>query len=294
MTDQLLDDLRGIDPLPHGFEPPSLTTMHERLDLSIRPLDAPLAREPRPGHRRHPTPRVTLAGAALAGAAVAVTLALTNLGGGRLDVAAAALRATEPGPGVVHMRIVSELTVGTGGHLTTSTREIWTAQSPRRIRSVQTGSGETREGALTTAPVRSLTWSSTAPGVIKESVPQGVLLKEDSPVRVIHDLIAEGAATATGKTTYEGREAWQLRIHPQTAPPLFEGVQLPDPTLLVDATSFAPLELIEHFVTSENGKPELAEQRERYVEYAELPADAQHEALLELAPHPGARIERER
>jgi hypothetical protein len=46
-------------------------------------------------------------------------------------------------------------------------------------------------------------------------------------------------------------------------------------------------------VTSENGKPELAEQRERYTAYQELPANAPDEALLKLAPHAGATVQSE-
>ena len=292
MTSTKLDDLRRIDPLPPDCEPPALVTLLEQLDPSVRPLNASL-NGPRESHRRMP-PRAAFAGAALAGAAVAATLAVTDLdGGGRVDVAAAALRATEVGSGVVHMRIVSERTVGTAGRTTSTGEEIWTAQNPRRLRSTHTDSEETLEGALTTAPVRSLTWSSSRPDVIKESVPQGVALGEQSPVQIIHKLLAEGRATIAGKTSYEGKEAWQLQIHPQPAPPAFDGAAVPAPTLIVDATSFAPLELVDHYVTAENGKPELAEQRERYVEYSELPANAQDEALLNLAPHPGAVIQRE-
>lgn len=112
-------------------------------------------------------------------------------------------------------------------------------------------------------------------------------------VQTIHRLLGEGRATVGGQTTYEGREAWRLQIHPQTPPASFEHTQLPDPTLIVAAQSYVPLELLSRHVTEENGKPELAEQRERYTEYDELPANAQDEALLGLAPHPGATVQSE-
>jgi len=289
MTRPTLDALRRIDPLPPDGEPPSLVTMLERLDPAIRPLQAPL--EPPHELRRRPSARVSFAGAAVAGVAVASALALGDLGGGgHVDVAAAALRATEAGPGVLHMTIVSGRTFSSDTHPVSSRREIWTAQNPRRMRVIATSSEETREDALTTTPVRALSWASSQPDVIDESVPQNVELSETSPVQTIHNLLAEGRATLTGKTTYEGREAWQLQIHPQPATGQFEGKQLPDPTLIIDAKTFAPLELTSQSPTSENGKPELAEQHERFTEYTELPANTQDEALLKLAPHPGATV----
>jgi hypothetical protein len=284
----LMEELRRCDPLRGSVEPPPLADMLEKLDLTIRPLHAELH------PRRHGAraPRIASAGAAIAGAGAVAALALIDVGGSRLDVAQAILRATEPGSGVVHMSVVSERTVGSS--TTTTSRQLWMAQDPRRLRSVQVDSEETREGALTTSPARAQTWSSSQPEVIEQSAPAGVERREESPVAIIHGLISEGRATVVGKTDYEGRAAWQLDIHPQSAPGTFEGKQLPDPELLVDADTYAPLELVIHSVVEEErGKPELEEQRERYVEYGELPATPQNEALLQLAPHPGARVRSE-
>ncbi len=284
MSKALMDDLRGIDPLPAAAEPPPLMDMLERLDLTARPLHGEL-------HPRRPAraPRVAFAGAAVAGAGVVAALALIDVGGGRLDVAQAILRATEPGSGVVHMSIVTERTVGSS--TSTTSREIWTAQDPRRMRTINRDPEGTLEGSLTTAPMRHLRWSSSQPTVIEQSAPANVERSEESATQIIHRLIAEGHATVTGRTTYEGREAWQLDIHPQPAPGSFQGRQLPDPTLIVDAHTYAPLELSSRFVVEEEkGKPELAEQRERYTAYEELPATPQDEALLQLAPHPGAHV----
>jgi hypothetical protein len=286
MSKRLREDLSRIDPLPATAEPPPLTDMLERLDYTVRPLHSELRQR-----QRARTPRTAVAGAAIAGAGVVAAVALVDVGGGRLDVAQAILRATEPGAGVLHMSIVSERTVGAATR--TTSEQLWTAQNPRRMRTVNTNSGETLEGALTTAPVRALRWSSSQPRVIRQSYPSNVERAEESPVQTIHKLIAEGRATVMGKTTYEGREAWQLDVHPQPPPASFGGRRLPDPTLIVDAQTYVPLELVEHDVTQENGKPELAEQRERYTAYEELPATPQNEALLQLAPHPTASVQSE-
>lgn len=286
MSKALLDELKRVDPLPPAAEPPPLVDMLERLDLTVRPLHEEL--HPRP--RRARAPRAAYAGAAIAGAGAVAAIALIDVGGGRLDVAQAILRATQPGAGVVHISVVTERTAGSSTK--TMSRQVWTAQNPRRIRLLWTGPEGTSEGALTTSPLREERWSSAKPDVIEESKPSGVLQNEESPVAIIHRLIAEGRATVVGKTTYEGRAAWQLDVHPQPAPGTFEGKQLPDPELLVDATTYAPLELVTHEVAEEEkGRPELDEQRERYTEYEELPATPQNEALLDLAPHPGASVE---
>ncbi len=285
MSKALLDELRRIDPLPAAAEPPPLADMLERLDLTVRPLHAEL----HPRRQRARAPRAAYAGAAIAGAGAVAALALIEVGGGRLDVAQAILRATQPGAGVVHMSVVTERTVGSSTK--TTSRQIWTAQNPRRIRLLYVSPEGTTEGALTTSPPRDQRWSTFKPDVIEESKPSGVLLTEESPVAIIRRLIAEGRATVVGKTTYEGRAAWQLDVHPQPPPRTFEGKQLPDPELLVDADTYAPLELASHeVVEEEKGKPELDEQRERYTQYEELPATPQNEALLQLAPHPGTHV----
>jgi hypothetical protein len=286
MSKRLMEDLHGIDPLPGTAEPPPLVDMLERLDFAARPPHSELHTR-----RRARAPRMAVAGAAIAGAGVVAAVALLDVGGGGLDVAQAILRATEPGAGVLHMSIVTERTVGSTTR--TTSEQLWTAQSPRRMHTIDTDSEETLEGALTTTPVRALRWSSSQPTVVEQSFPGNVERAEESPVETIHKLIAEGRATVMGKTTYEGRAAWRLDIHPQPPPASVDGRQLPDPTLIVDAQSYAPLELVERYVTQENGKPELAEQRERYTAYEELPATSQNEALLQLAPHPGASVRNE-
>lgn len=289
MTNNLLEDLGRIDPLPAAAEPPPLAQLLERLDPTIRPLPEPLR-----GSRarwRPKRPRMAVAAAVLTGATLATALALSGLGGGRLNVAAAAYRATAGGSGVLHLSILTERTVGSS--TSTTSEQIWTAQDPRRMRTVQTDSEETREGALMTTPVRSLVWTSSQPSVIKESSPANIPLTENAPTQTIHRLLGEGRATVVGKISYEGREAWQLQIHPQTPPASFNGAQVPEPVLIVAAGTYVPLELVEHYTTNENGKSELAEQRERYTTYEELPANPQSETLLELARHAGATVRSE-
>ncbi len=289
MTDTLLDALRSIDPLPAAAEPPPVAELLERLDPSIRPLREPLAAPRGSGDRSRR--RMAFAAAALAGATLATALALSGLGGARLNVAAAAYRATAGGAGVLHMNRVTEMTVGASTR--TISQQIWTARHPRRMRTITTNAEGTAESTLATSPVRVLRWSSSQPAVVMESTPADIPLTESSPVQIIHRLLGEGRATVLGKMTYEGREAWRLQMHPQTPPASFAGARLPEPTLIVAANTYVPLELILHSVTSENGKPELAEQRERYTAYEELPADPKDEALLGLASHPGATIQKE-
>lgn len=290
MTDTLIDDLRRLDPLPANAETPPVSTLLQRLDPDERraPTTPRAARLRRPARQR----RLAFTAAAVAGASIAAALALSDMGGGGVNVASAAYRATAAGEGVLHMTIVTERTEGATTN--TSSRQLWTAQDPRRMRIVQSDPEETRESALTTTPVRVREWSSSQPTVVNESTPTGVDLTESSPVQVIHRLLGEGRATVIGKITYEHQDAWQLQIHPEKPPGSFEGAQLPDPTLIVAASTYTPLELLDRFVTSDNGKPELTVQRERYVTYEELPGNAQNEGLLGLASHPGTSIHVER
>ena len=73
---------------------------------------------------------------------------------------------------------------------------------------------------------------------------------------------------------------------------MFEGKQLPDPTMYVDATTFVPVEPVGESLThageTVDGALELDTETTRYTTYEELPAGAQSEALLKLDAHPGA------
>ena len=128
------------------------------------------------------------------------------------------------------------------------------------------------------------------PDVIKQGTPSNVEMTEQSPVSWLREAYAKGEVTLAGRTTLDGRAVWQLDVHPAAPLPMLNGQQLPDPTLLVDASTFVPVENVIDSVTQASGHPELEVTRVRYLAYEELPANPQSEALLQLAPHTGATV----
>ena len=88
----------------------------------------------------------------MAAVALAAFATLGSSGGGTPNVLADAYRALSPGSGVLHMVEVTEQTVA--GKTRTTHEELWTAQNPRRLRSVITPSdGKTYEQAFTASPL---------------------------------------------------------------------------------------------------------------------------------------------
>ncbi len=174
-------------------------------------------------------------------------------GGGTQNVLVEVLRATTPGSGVLHMLTVTENTAA--GTTNTIRDEVWTAQNPRRLHSIITIGGEVTEGALTTTPVRSLSWSGSEPDVIEQGTPSNVEMTEQSPVSWLREAYAKGEVTLAGRTTLDGRAVWQLDVHPAAPLPMLNGQQLPDPTLLVDASTFVPVENVIDSVTQASGHP---------------------------------------
>ena len=231
--------------------------------------------------------RIVAACTAVAAAALAAFAILGSSGGGTPNVLADAYRALSPGSGVLHMVEVTEQSVA--GQLTTTHEELWTAQNPRRLRSVITpADGQTYEQAFTASPLGTRRWSSTEPNVILHGIPEGALTHEQTPVALLHELIKKGELTVAGKTMLEGRAVWQLDVHPVNyAQPVFAGKTLPAPTVYVDASTFAPVEMVSESVTHAGGEtggvPELEVTTTRYTTYEESPENAQTESLLELA-----------
>jgi hypothetical protein len=289
-----IERLRRVNPLPEEPGSPPIAPLLEQLDESVRSLHDPLptGTAPRAARARRP---LAFAGAAACGIALG-GLALTVIpgGGGTVNVAAAMYRALAPGAGVLHMTTVTESAIGNQG-TTTMHEQLWTAQDPRRMHLVLTDSeGEVTETALDTAPLKELQWSQSQPDVIKQSVPAGVDTTERSPVEILREFYAKGELTVAGKTTLDGRPVWQLEVHPPTPEPTFDGQQLSNPTVVVDASTFVPLEYVqESLVDNEHGTPELDVLKEHYTDYQELGATQQDEALLQLAEHPGAQVRNE-
>jgi hypothetical protein len=119
------------------------------------------------------------------------------------------------------------------------------------------------------------------------------LTHEATPITLLRELFKKGELTLVGKSTLEGRAVWQLAVHPVNyTQPVFEGKTLPDPTVYVDANTFAPVELVVESLVRTGGQageaPQLEMSTTRYTTYEESAKDAQSEASLKLADHPGA------
>jgi hypothetical protein len=295
-TPDITEQLKRMNPVESDPQAPPVEQLLPRLDQTVRPFDAaaPAPRAPRPRERRI---RVAVGVTATAALAAAVLVTLGPGGGGTPNVLADVSRALAPGSGVLHMVEVQEDTVA--GKTSTSREELWTAQNPRRLHAVVTQSdGNTFEHAFTASPPENRSWSEEQPDVIERETSngpgvKGALTHESTPVATLREMLNKGELTMAGKTTLDGRAVWQLTVHPANyTEPVFEGKQLPDPTMYVDASTFAPVELVSesiaHAGEQVNGAPELDSETTRYPAYEELPAGAQSESLLKLNAHPGA------
>jgi len=285
----VIERLRRINPVPDEPAPSPIAPLLERLEE--RPL---LAGERRrlPRVATRPWRRKLVLGCTAAGAiAAALIVLLAAPGGGTPNVAAAMYQATTPGSGVLHMSRLTEKIVG---NQTTSSHELfWSEQNPRRVHIVMSDSEETIESALTTRPLKLLQWSQSHPDAIVQSVPAGIESTEQTPVDVLRELYRKGELTQAGKSTVDGQPAWLLEVHPTQARPTLNGQSLPNPIVVVSASTFVPLEFTESSVTTEHGTPELLVLKEHFLAYEELPPNAQDEALLALAQHPGASVKSE-
>jgi hypothetical protein len=293
MTDiHVIERLSRINPVPEDPAPAAIGPLLERLEdprIPVRGRPEFPHGETRPRWRRS----FVLGGGLAAVVVGAVTLValLAAPDGGTPNVAAAMYKATTPGSGVLHMSTVTERFVGDQTRVTRE--QFWSEQNPRRVHLIITDSEETLESALTTSPLNELQWSQSKPDVIEQSVPAGVSDTEQTGVEILRELYRKGEVTLAGKSTFDGQPAWLLEVHPTYARPTLHGQPLPSPTVTVSASSFVPLELVESSVTSESGKPELLVTKTRYLAYEELPPNTQDEALLTLAPHPGASVKSE-
>ena len=228
---------------------------------------------------------------AAGGIAIALIVLLAAPGGGTPNVAAAMYQATTPGSGVLHMNTLTETIVG--GQTRISREQVWSEQNPRRVHLIISNSEETLESALTTRPLKLLQWSQSNPDVIEQSVPTGISDTEQTGVEILRELYRKGELTLAGKSTSDGQPAWLLEVHPADAQPTLNGQPLPNPVVVVSASTFVPLEFTDSSVATEHGTPELMVTKVHYLAYEELPPNAQDEALLQLAQHPGASVKSE-
>jgi len=292
----ITDTIRRMNPVESDPQAAPVEQLLPRLDQTARAFgaDAPNARTSR---ARKPGLRVAFAFGAVASVTAVVLVTLGPSGGGTPNVLADVSRALTPGSGVLHMVEVEEHAVA--GQTTTWRVETWTAQNPRRLHSITTRSnGKPFEHAFTASPLEQRRWSAEEPNVIVHEnsngpIVKGALTHEPTPVEALRELFNKGRLTMAGKTTVEGRPVWALTVHPANeTEPVFEGKQLPDPTIYVDANTFVPVEIVgeslAHAGETINGALELETETSRYTTYEELPAGAQSEALLKLDDHPGA------
>jgi hypothetical protein len=291
-TRGLIDHIREANPLESDPPAAPIEELLARLDRTAPRFDDDVLQPKRKNVWRGTRLQIAAACAVAAAIALGAFLALGSSGAGTPNVLADVYRALTPGSGVLHMVEMTEQTAG--GTTATTHEEIWTAQNPRRLHSVTTPpDGKTYEQAFTASPLESRRWSQEEPGVILHGTPVGALTHEDTPVSILRELFKKGELTLVGKTTLEGRAVWQLTVHPVNyTQPMFEGKQLPDPTMYVDAGSFAPVELVSQSLTHAGGQLsgalELETATTRYTTYEEAPEDAQSESSLKLAEHPGA------
>jgi hypothetical protein len=289
-TSELINYLKEFNPVVPDPPAPPIEPLLAKLDQTARTFDAPVQTPARRAPRRRRARLV--AACATAAAAVGVFIAAGSSGGSTPSVLADVYRALAPGSGVLHMVEVTEQT--SAGKTSTTHQEIWTAQNPRRLRSITTPSdGKTYEQAFTASPPESRRWSEEEPDVILHGTPVGALTHEASPVSLLRELVKKGEMTVVGQATIEGRAVWQLDVHPVNyTQPMFEGKQLPDPTMYVDAGTFAPVELVDESLTHAGGQIsgalELETETTHYTTYEESPKEAQSESFLKLAEHPGA------
>jgi hypothetical protein len=290
-TSELTEYLTRMNPVEPDPQAPPIEPLLARLDQTVRSFDDAVQIKRTRGSRGTRA-RIAVACAAAAAVALAVVATLGSSGGGAPNVLADIYRALTPGSGVLHMVEVTEQSVG--GKTTTTRQELWTAQNPRRLRSILTlAGGETYEHAFTATPLEDRRWSAQEPKVILRSIPVGALTHEATPIGVLRELVKKDEAVLAGQSTVEGRAVWKLTVHPVNyTQPVFEGKTLPDPTMYVDASTFEPVELVSESLTHANGQAngalELEVSTTRYTAYEESPKDAHSESLLKLAEHPGA------
>jgi hypothetical protein len=292
----ITENLRRMNPVESDPQAAPVEQLLPRLDQTARAFDA-AAPKARTSRARSPRMRIAVGFAAVAAVAAVVLVTLGPSGGGTPNVLADVSRALTPGSGVLHMVQVTEQM--TAGQTRTARVETWTAQNPRRLHSIVTPpDGKTFEHAFTASPLEDRRWSAEEPNVILRETSNGPLVKgalthEATPDVTLRELLRKRQLTMAGETTLDGRAVWELTVHPANyTQPVFEGKQLPDPTMYVDANTFIPVELASESLTHAgeqiNGALELDTETTRYTTYEELPAGAPSESLLKLKQHPGA------
>jgi hypothetical protein len=260
MTNDLLEHIHAIDPVPEDVQAPPLEQLLP--DRDRRPAGEL-------GFGRHGRAlllrRRNLLALPIAGAILALAL-LGAQGRRQFDVAAAVYKATLVG-GVHYMFLEGE-----SGHIRIIEQR-WTASDPLREREIIGKRGQTVElvsgGGFETA------WSNSRPRKILR-VRGSAPVSNWDPVRVIQQAYRAGRLRVLGKTTLEGHAAYRAEV-------VSADGRASGPIVIVDAHTYMPLEML--YGNTSHGSPLLVV---HVRSYEELPATNANVALLKIAHHAGA------
>jgi hypothetical protein len=269
----------------------------ELLDAAQRTNQAPVAAAgaPRPpGRRKRRSPRRgVLASLAGVGAGTIVALLLLGFTGGSgtraISIAAAAYRAASPGPGILYVVTETTQTNASGQPTGSPSRvESWSTTSPDAEHSIQITGSHVFEQAITGHDQS--VWTSGRPGVITTTTLPMVIGHPVDPASMLRGLYRAGRVSVAGHSDIDGRPVLRLHI---ASPPPRAGILTPGMTVLVDAKTFAPIELISY--DTEQGRrggpyTVLATTVTRYLTFQHLPATNANRDRLRIADHPHARV----
>jgi hypothetical protein len=268
MSTDTIDQLAAADPVAEPPEVPAVGQMYAKLEAR-RP------QRPRPGRR----PALLVLPLI---AVVATVLVLSTGAGDRSpDVLAAVVSAIRPGTGVLYV----DVTQSFPGRSETTRFQYWRTGTPRRERMLIT---ESAPGRRTVTVERAIAagatwrfWSSRVPRTIvgTDNTRHLALVFDASFVQAAYH---HGELRLAGRTRAGGVAALRLEVvHPPAA-----GV--PPTAFLVNAATFAPIELIDYRSKPGGGvEPAVVL---RYAAYEELQPTTADVALTQMAPHPGAVV----
>jgi hypothetical protein len=261
-------------------------------ELRAAPIEALLERLVAEPTRRSPHRRVRARPSLLAAAATACVLAVLvvlvgNPGDDGFDVAAAVYRVTAPGTGMVHIIVTETTTTDLTGRraVRRSKVESWAAPRHDRLHTIQTDGTLSFEEAVTGH--RQQQWHSTSPRRIETDVLPRVIGHPSDPVSALRRDLKLGRVRVIGRATINGRRVWRL-YEPVRTSALKS--QPPGSTLMVDARTFIPLQLVSFGAARpERNGPWVKQTRvvTRYLVYERMPYNASNRRLLEMTAHLG-------
>jgi len=285
MNTEMIDSLRRVNPVP---EDPPAPPIGPLLALREREPSDPGRAGRRPARRPATWPLSRLRWLALASVALACALLALAPRGGRFDVAAAVYRAIARGHGVRY--VVTDQESEIDGKRTLIHAQRWSTNDPPSERTLtleRRNYGRERTVLVESAIAPGSTWSSWwsgRPGVIEHTKATGILRDE---VAIIRAAYRAGRLRLLEKTRLDGRAVYRLQVIPPRSGPGNHYRATPT-DLLVDASTFVPIEVID-YARGSHGRL-LPTFVMRYETFVELPATPSNLAMLKLAAHPGARV----